>query len=144
MPRVHGRGQYNSRSHTDTRAMARSAVCTAVLVWLQAALAAGEPTPSCKRRAGPEKMVVVAAPTRPYYSWEECASSPRTSTVVHVRLGVPCTCWVALSRGVAGANLTVPVDLLSLRAVSCVHCRFTTRGRGRGILRVWWRRELES
>ena len=51
---------------------ARAAVAAAVLVWLQIAVqATGDPSPSCPTQAGPEKMVVVLAPT-PYFSWNEC------------------------------------------------------------------------
>ena len=49
------------------------AVAAVVLVWLQivAAEATGNPVPTCQSPAGPEKMVVVNAPT-PYFSWDEC------------------------------------------------------------------------
>ena len=51
---------------------ARAAVAAAVMVWLQiAAQATGNPSPTCPSRAGPDKMVVVLAPT-PYFSWDEC------------------------------------------------------------------------
>ena len=61
--------------------LTRSAAVTgiAVLVWLQVAVhgAAGVSVAlprACPSRAGPGKMVVVAAPAphSPYYSWEEC------------------------------------------------------------------------
>ena len=52
--------------------MARAAVAAAVLVWLQiAAPATGNPSPACQSQAGPEKMVVVKAPT-PFFSWAQC------------------------------------------------------------------------
>ena len=50
----------------------RAAVGAAVLVWLQIAVhATNNPLPECQSRAGPEKMVVVKAPT-PFFSWEQC------------------------------------------------------------------------
>ena len=53
-------------------AHARAVVAAAVLVWLQIAVqATGDPSPSCPTQAGPEKMVVVLAPS-PYFSWKEC------------------------------------------------------------------------
>ena len=52
--------------------MARAAVAAAVLMWLQGAVpATGNPSPACQIPAGPEKMVVVKAPT-PFFSWSQC------------------------------------------------------------------------
>ena len=59
---------------------ARAAVAAAVLVWLQIAVqATGDLSPTCPIRAGPEKMVVVLAPT-PYFSWKECDDMGHRST----------------------------------------------------------------
>ena len=52
--------------------VARSTVAVAVLVLQIVAQASSNPVPTCRERSGPERMVVVAAPT-PYYSWEQCS-----------------------------------------------------------------------
>ena len=66
------------------------AVPAAVLVWLQIAVqATGTPvrTPcphaTGTQRAGPDKMVVVAAPA-PYFTWEECNSNGYQSEPINV------------------------------------------------------------
>ena len=55
-----------------TRTMVPTALLTQ-LMWLQIIIlqATGNPVPACPKRAGPDKMVVVLAPT-PYFSWEQC------------------------------------------------------------------------